>query len=585
MDEATFLEDITSNPYDVQLRRTFRDWLANRGDVRHRLLALNEAIDALDGDTQLEAERKEIVSAGWGHSRFASMSDKEWIAEAHYWVLQRDAQGYSIEELCAIDESSRGWVGKRHWVADQAAIRCFACDCVERLLPLFEKQIPGDSTVRGAILASRRFVYERCTKSELGEAHNAVKGTAYGTQQSEARSIAFAAAAVTDYSIQADHIANDVVRALDAASATPERRWQVGCLVDYIAFGRRLSPLVDRSVSGPASRIREFSFQQTASRGTVEYHLYPPFLTVPEESDFAGTWEAFCCKILQLTERTDSLIRLGPPENGVDLYDEPRRIAYQCKSVESGERGKFNVSHAMNSLRTAMENRRNRPWNKYVICTNVDVTGPQHEKFNDFPEVEIRPRSYWLTACENFSDVVQRNFRVLLSVPRGAFGAHVDPSGGERRLNEQIGEAQYDIFLYSNVGETLYRIRVFASARIKDLGDFIEKKMFRLPQSYSFKDDSARCSLAHELLVEGIPHTNSNQSLIKAGIGPNAIVMYRTTMSFWEERESGYQFTGGVLHAPPSSRSLSEKRRQQAEAKVRTKLGQLFQSCDESMQS
>lgn len=84
------------------------------------------------------------------------------------------------------------------------------------------------------------------------------------------------------------------------------------------------------------------------------YKLYPPFLVVPEEQDFSDAWESFCFKILSLEKSKNNLHRRNPPEQGVDLYDTTDKIAYQCKSVESGKSGDFNVTQAVNSLKSAL---------------------------------------------------------------------------------------------------------------------------------------------------------------------------------------------------------------------------------------
>src|SRR5882724_11915453 len=150
----------------------------------------------------------------------------------------------------------------------------------------------------------------------------------------------------------------------------------------------------------------------------MDYYLYPPFFVVPEESNFADAWEAFCCKLLNLKEGTDSIYRRHPPEQGVDLYNPTKQIAYQCKSVESGKSGDFNVNKALSSIESARAAKTALAWDHYVLCTNVDISGTAEQKIRaTLPDILIRPKSYWQSLCEEFETYVEKNFRRLLSIP------------------------------------------------------------------------------------------------------------------------------------------------------------------------
>jgi hypothetical protein len=82
------------------------------------------------------------------------------------------------------------------------------------------------------------------------------------------------------------------------------------------------------------------------------YLLYPPFLTVHEETNFSDIWESFCLKLLKLEYGTNEIQRRRPPENGIDLYYKSKKIAFQCKSTLEGN--KFNIKNACNSLCSAL---------------------------------------------------------------------------------------------------------------------------------------------------------------------------------------------------------------------------------------
>ena len=56
---------------------------------------------------------------------------------------------------------------------NERTARLFACDCAERVLPIFERERPGDSRPRVAIETSRRFADGEATQDELAAAMDA----------------------------------------------------------------------------------------------------------------------------------------------------------------------------------------------------------------------------------------------------------------------------------------------------------------------------------------------------------------------------------------------------------------------------
>lgn len=150
----------------------------------------------------------------------------------------------------------------------------------------------------------------------------------------------------------------------------------------------------------------------------AHYRLHPPFLYVPEEATFSTAWESFCCKLLNISNATDSIYIRNPPEQGVDLFFPEKGIAYQCKSVESGKSGDFNVTKAVSSWRSALKVQDSLGWKNYTICTNVSISGSAEETLKkEIPGVTILPSSYWINLCEKHSAIVERNFRRLVDIP------------------------------------------------------------------------------------------------------------------------------------------------------------------------
>ncbi|MGG7177435.1 hypothetical protein ACQPU1_07590 [Clostridium paraputrificum] len=147
----------------------------------------------------------------------------------------------------------------------------------------------------------------------------------------------------------------------------------------------------------------------------IMYKLYPPFLYINEESDFGSQWEAFCLKLIKLNLKTDDIERRRPPENGVDLYYEKDKIAYQCKSCLINS--DVNITNVTKSLRSALSIKEELGWNKYIICSNKNYTGDQVDKIKKvYENVEVKGENYWVSLCEKFPEAVRKNFRILIDL-------------------------------------------------------------------------------------------------------------------------------------------------------------------------
>jgi len=144
-----------------------------------------------------------------------------------------------------------------------------------------------------------------------------------------------------------------------------------------------------------------------------EMHLVRPLFVVEPQTTFADAWEVFCCDVLNRHYKLGSIRRRKAPEGGIDLYCATEKVAYQCKSVMEST-GKFSVSKAVASLKAALETRKKLPWVKYVICSNVDLTGAQEQKLQDvFPDVEFLTPSFWVPRCREQSRYLGGRFRRL----------------------------------------------------------------------------------------------------------------------------------------------------------------------------
>ena len=102
--------------------------------------------------------------------------------------------------------------------------RLFACDCSERVLPIFEKQYPEDKRPRQAIEVARRFANGKATLKEI-EAASLAAHAAYSAAYWAAYAAAYWAAYAA-YAAYAACLAAQAACLAAQAAGSAEREWQ-----------------------------------------------------------------------------------------------------------------------------------------------------------------------------------------------------------------------------------------------------------------------------------------------------------------------------------------------------------------------
>jgi len=113
---------------------------------------------------------------------------------------------------------------KMHW--DDRVARLFACDCAERVLPIYEKDYPKDKRPRQAIEVARRYAEGKASDSELAAARDAARDAAWAAAGDAAHAAAWVAAwgAARDAAWVAAW----------GAARDKEHKWQVKRLMWYL---------------------------------------------------------------------------------------------------------------------------------------------------------------------------------------------------------------------------------------------------------------------------------------------------------------------------------------------------------------
>lgn len=96
---------------------------------------------------------------------------------------------------------------------------------------------------------------------------------------------------------------------------------------------------------------------------------------------------------------------------------ESAAIAYQCKAVEDGKASSMNLKKIEQSIQTALAHQSELGWQRYVLCTNVKLTGPQQRRLKRLlPEIEFIGQGTWVDLCKKFPTLVADRFRTLIQI-------------------------------------------------------------------------------------------------------------------------------------------------------------------------
>ena len=166
----------------------------------------------------------------------------------------------------------------------------------------------------------------------------------------------------------------------------------------------------------------------------MKYSFSAHFLKIlPPATNFGDAWEDLCHDLLRCEYATEEIIRLLPPDHGVDILRRTAAHAYQCKSDERGALGTLPPGPAIESLTRAIAQRKSLSWDEYSLATNAGFSGDGMTKILENAEVLGLPKNkllfkgpvYWSDLCErHFACVSSRldyRFTVTEDEVRTAF--------------------------------------------------------------------------------------------------------------------------------------------------------------------
>ena len=150
------------------------------------------------------------------------------------------------------------------------------------------------------------------------------------------------------------------------------------------------------------------------------------FLKVsPPATSFGEAWENLCLSLLRAEMSDPTIIKLAPPDRGIDLLHPGVKTAYQCKSNERGVFGTIDAEQCIDSLRRAVDAQKDIPWIHYSFALNAPLSGIGFGKILQFAalaridttSISFLTPDYWDDLCERHRAQIERffDYRVFVS--------------------------------------------------------------------------------------------------------------------------------------------------------------------------
>lgn len=139
---------------------------------------------------------------------------------------------------------------------------------------------------------------------------------------------------------------------------------------------------------------------------------------LPPATNFGEAWENLCLHLLRAETSDPSIMRLAPPDRGIDIFRSSTNMAYQCKSNERGIFGTINPQQCVQSLERAIDARSDIAWEQYFIALNGPLSGVGLSKIVNCAvsrginggAIQILPPEYWNSLCTRYESDIRHLF-------------------------------------------------------------------------------------------------------------------------------------------------------------------------------
>lgn len=145
------------------------------------------------------------------HNLIDNLAPRIFVVEMGNEVVNYEMEYY--DEGC----DDRDYIVRRRLISEveswnESLARNFACDCAEKVLPIYEKIYPGDDRPRKAIAAARRFAQQEGSYEEMKEAFAMTDAACHESDNRAAQHVARAAALTSATDRHIAYCASDAVK-------------------------------------------------------------------------------------------------------------------------------------------------------------------------------------------------------------------------------------------------------------------------------------------------------------------------------------------------------------------------------------
>jgi hypothetical protein len=236
----------------------------------------------------------------------------------------------------------------------------------------------------------------------------------------------------------------------------------------------------------------------------MRYHFSSDFLICePPATNFGDAWELLCLHLLQEETGDPAILRLLPPDRGVDILHPAQKVAYQCKSNERGATEKIPTALCLKSIQSAKQAKKDLGWESFALALNSELTGRGYTTIKTscleagLGEPTIYTHTYWSKLCEKHENVANR------------FLYYYKPVSRSRWLELTQKEVLYDSIQASRVGSDSSVLPIRVSNNLTPLSFQLEgvspeltlKELIARLQALMFQqDDGLRQTPSQQLI-------------------------------------------------------------------------------------
>jgi hypothetical protein len=131
------------------------------------------------------------------------------------------------------------------------------------------------------------------------------------------------------------------------------------------------------------------------------------------------------------------------------------------------------MSKALGSIQSALDIQSAIGWQKYIICTNVDLTGKQELKLrHKLPTIDFYTRGYWIDLCQKFHNQVADRFKVPIQVSYLYMMQALDRAyirNYEQRYPLDPSKPPLPLLFYSKIRQQIFELKIPSDFTISDL--------------------------------------------------------------------------------------------------------------------